>query len=657
MAPNECLGEITVFEKSGGPLTKRLTLRDGKIVNDSSACFMAHGSAHRVKIGSMQELADRINNFAPNQAYALGRLKDGVPDGATVVVADELKDEGDPSVIARTKKYLVFKEGEPGLVLLDIDVKGMPDTVKRRIEECGDIWGALCKVFPALKTVARVERASTSSGLRNKETGEEFPSSGGQHIVIWVRDAGDVPRFLSDFHDRLGLKGFGWGMVSVAGAFLERSLVDKSCGSPERLIFEAGPMLGPSLEQDPRNAIAHDGGVLDTQLCAPLTDAEKSKLKKLKAAESERLLPEREKAREALAAQHIERLTARGMSEAEARAQVDRWIDWQELSDDFPLPFDDPKLADTTVADVLAAPDDYINKTLSDPFEGPAYGRGKAKLFRRADGSLFIHSFAHGSINYELKADKTTGLVLPRGFKLNDGGLWFRKQDEDTPPVKVCGPFTIEARTSDDSHNNHGLLLQWIDRDGEQHTWSMSLRMVHADGNAIAAELEDAGLSCGTSRPAHEYLKHFLGAVIVRRRVRCVDHAGWHGALYVLPNCRVFGADAESIVLQTERAAAGSAYAERGTLPEWRDNVARYAVRNDLLVLTITVPPLPRRSWTCSASRPAGCICTAFRKAARRRRYVARRASMALPTINTSAPGARRRTGLKRLHRRPVTDC
>src|SRR5262245_20328011 len=101
---NECRTEITVFEKRDGPLTKRLALRDGKIVNDSSACFMTRGTAHRVKIDNVQALANLINNFAPNQAYALGRLKDGVPDAATVVVADELKDEGDPSVIARTKK-------------------------------------------------------------------------------------------------------------------------------------------------------------------------------------------------------------------------------------------------------------------------------------------------------------------------------------------------------------------------------------------------------------------------------------------------------------------------------------------------------------------------------------------------------------------------
>jgi hypothetical protein len=41
--PNECLGEITVFEKIGAPLTKRIALRDGEIVNDSSACRMANG--------------------------------------------------------------------------------------------------------------------------------------------------------------------------------------------------------------------------------------------------------------------------------------------------------------------------------------------------------------------------------------------------------------------------------------------------------------------------------------------------------------------------------------------------------------------------------------------------------------------------------------
>jgi hypothetical protein len=563
-----------------------------------------------------------------------------------------------PSVIARTKKYLVFKESEPGFVLLDVDVKGMPETVKHRIEECGGVLGALCEVMPALKTVARLERASTSSGLRNKETGETYHGSGGRHIVIPVRDAADIPRFLSDLHDHLWLKGFGWGMASAAGSFLERSLVDKYCGSPERLIFEAAPILVPPLTQEGRDADAYDGDILDTRsACLPLTDTETSKLNKLKAAEKVRLTPELEKAREAWTAQHVERLTARGMPEAEGRAQVDRWLDWQELSGDFPLPFDDPKLAGTTVADVLAAPDDYIGKALSDPFEGPGYGRGKAKLYRRANGSLFVHSFAHGGINYELKANKAAGLVMPRGFKMSGDGLWYRKHDdEDAPPVKVCAPFTIEARTSDDSHNNHGLLLKWIDRDGEQHAWSMPLRMVHAEGNAIAAELEDAGLSCGTSRAAHELLKQFFGAVDIERRVRCVNRAGWHGDAYVLPDGRVFGAAADSLVMQTDRVAGASAYAERGTLPEWCDNVARYAVGNDLLVLPISIafaaPLLDVLGEPSGGVHLHGISQSGKTTAAR-----------CAKSVNGPAddkhmrPGARPRTGWKRLPRKPAMRC
>jgi uncharacterized protein (DUF927 family) len=184
------------------------------------------------------------------------------------------------------------------------------------------------------------------------------------------------------------------------------------------------------------------------------------------------------------------------------------------------------------------------------------------------------------------------GVVIPRGFELNERGLFYHPPSnggEPAPVIWVCAPFEIVARTSDELHHNHGLLLHWIDHDGEQHTWAMPRELVHADGNAIAAALEEAGLSCGTSRAAHEALKHFLGAVRVKHHVRCVDHAGWHGPSYVLPNNRVFGVAANSLVLQTERVVASGAYVERGTLNEWRENIARYGIGNDLLALCISI--------------------------------------------------------------------
>jgi hypothetical protein len=214
----------------------------------------------------------------------------------------------------------------------------------------------------------------------------------------------DILRFLSDFHDRLWLEGWGWGLVSAAGSFLERALVDRAVASPERLVFEAPPIIEPPLEQAPRPAVAHEGNILDTKIaCPPLTDAEKAAVQKLKEAEERRLLPERREARAKWSADHIKRMTASGMPEAEARAQVDRWIDRKELTGLFPLEFDDPKRRGATVADVIAKPDKYVGQTLSDPYEGPGYGRGKAIVYRRDDGSLFINSFAHGGIRYELR--------------------------------------------------------------------------------------------------------------------------------------------------------------------------------------------------------------------------------------------------------------
>jgi hypothetical protein len=237
--------EITVFTKSGGPLSKHIELIAGRIANDSSSCRMARGSARRVRIdlANLAELADLHNGFTSQEAYALGRLKDGLPGSVKVVRADKLN--GDPNIIARTKTNIIFTKGEPGLVLLDIDLKAMPDGAKTRIKEKG-VWAALCAVMPALATAAYVERASTSAGLRNCKTGETYPGSGGFHAVIPVADGGDIPRFLSDFHDRLWLNGYGWGMVSGAGSFLERSLIDKACGSPERLIFEGPPIIEPT---------------------------------------------------------------------------------------------------------------------------------------------------------------------------------------------------------------------------------------------------------------------------------------------------------------------------------------------------------------------------------------------------------------------------
>jgi hypothetical protein len=397
-----CLVELTLLQKRSGLLSKVIRLVDGKVWSNGSACQMAHGAARRITFDNGQAFADFITGMPRNQALVLGQLKDGIPDYVEIVTDAELKHGAPPGAIARTKEYFGYEKDKPTFVLLDIDLKEMPEHVAKRVAERGGVWNALCEACPALKPVARIERPSTSSRLRNTKSGEEYPDSG-LHIFIRVRDGSDIPRFLAALHERLWLAGWGWGIVSAAGAFLERSLIDKSVGSPERPVFEGPAEVITPLEQGARIAIAYDGEDLDTQSVHSLTDAEALESGRLKAAEEVRLLPERTAARAKWIEARVEDLKKKGVPEPEARAQATHWADSRDLTGDFPLPFDDPAIAGTTVAQVLAAPGKYLGKHLSDPHEGPGYGRGKAILYQRRDGTLWINSFAHGGIKYELK--------------------------------------------------------------------------------------------------------------------------------------------------------------------------------------------------------------------------------------------------------------
>jgi putative DNA primase/helicase len=86
--------------------------------------------------------------------------------------------------------------------------------------------------------------------------------------------------------------------------------------------------------------------------------------------------------------------------------------------------------------------------------------------------------------------------------------------------------------------------------------------------------------------------KAFFGGVRVSRRLCCVNRAGWHqaaaGRLFVLPGGAAFGLENSSVVPQTDHAAVASAFSSRGTLPEWQEAVARYAIGNCRLALFLS---------------------------------------------------------------------
>jgi|SRR5271166_5837264 len=391
--------EITRLIKDGGPLTKKLHLAaDGSVANDSSQCRMSRGKIERMRLDDWRAFGPLIEKTPYNVAWALGSLRDGLPDEARLATKDDPR-ATQPGFVTRTAENFTYRGGRPGLILHDYDVKGMPAAVKARIEAQGGFIGALAAVCPGLAAAGYIRRRSTSANVVNGETGETYPSSG-EHVYLLVQDGSDARRVLYALHDRAWLCGLGWHLVGKAGQLLERSIIDRMVCAPERLVFEAAPDLDQPLRQEPRLAAVHDGPPLDTRAACPdLTPLEMIELDRLKAAAADALKPEAEAAKTAFMAERAAMLVEQGMSPESARATAEAWGKGV-LRPGALLDFDDTEIGRQPVAAVLADLSKFDGETLADPIDGVAYGRNCAIV----QGSS-IFSFAHGGARYQLMHD------------------------------------------------------------------------------------------------------------------------------------------------------------------------------------------------------------------------------------------------------------
>lgn len=402
--------EFTGFANKAGSLTKRISLGpDGNLVVDASACLMWQGTAWRVRVGSMQGVADYIGSCQHDQAIAVGALHHEQPDKVDVVTVETLAKMNGAAgshTISRTSQYIKYVADKPALALVDYDTKGVSKALAERIEALGGFWPALLVVIPELKDCGWVTRNSTSSGIERTDTGVKLRGSSGIHLFLSIHNGADVKRFLKALHERCWLNGFGWMMVGAGGQLLERSLVDRMVYAGDRLVFEATPILIGPLKQDAehRKPVAHEGPPADTfAICPDLSPAEIATFETLKRAERQRLGKDAAKVRAGFIKEQVARITAKtGCSHTEAKLAAAQMCEGV-LQTDVVLDFDDPDLTDSTVADMLADPERFVGKTLADPVEGILYGKCKAKVMQRPNGALWINSYAHGRSTYEFQ--------------------------------------------------------------------------------------------------------------------------------------------------------------------------------------------------------------------------------------------------------------
>ena len=205
--------------------------------------------------------------------------------------------------------------------------------------------------------------------------------------IVETTDGADVERALKAAHERLCLRGYGWSFAGRAGQTLEHSIVDRTVGRAQRLVFEGPPLVAPPLKQDAaiRRPEVHHGARIDASaIFKPLTANEVHDLARWRAAEERRIAPEKRRRRAEFIAEEARKLAERrpGMTIEAARAVIEKQANGL-LTPSIVLVFDDDDVGAKTVADVLDRPDEFAGLTLADPLEGPAAGRNKAAILHR----------------------------------------------------------------------------------------------------------------------------------------------------------------------------------------------------------------------------------------------------------------------------------
>lgn len=191
----------------------------------------------------------------------------------------------------------------------------------------------------------------------------------------------------------------------------------------------------------------------------------------------------------------------------------------------------------------------------------------------------------------EAKASDTADAAPRRGFRLDDKGVYFVdvKDGVQAPPRWVCAPLDILASVRDPHNCGWGLLVGFEDPDGRPHREIIPARSFNGEGLDASGLLLDRGLRIAPKgRPL---LLEYLQTARPKNRARHTTRTGWHDAdeksAFVLPD-RAFGQGGEEWIFEGE-SPGGNTYRSKGTLPLWRDEVARRCAGNSRLVLAVSI--------------------------------------------------------------------
>lgn len=171
-------------------------------------------------------------------------------------------------------------------------------------------------------------------------------------------------------------------------------------------------------------------------------------------------------------------------------------------------------------------------------------------------------------------------------FEMRPKGLW-RQSEKGWFPV--CPPFEVLAEGRDPESAGWGLLISLHDPDGRPHYVTVPYRVLRGDGAAALELFMDRGMVPHIG--CDKFLVEFLRETKTEKRARWVNRPGWHGdpaaGVYVTEN-QTYGAKPGELWLLESDGPRTNPFKTRGSLDDWRQNVAALCVNNSRLIFAIS---------------------------------------------------------------------
>lgn len=276
--------ELTLIE-STARLTKKITRRGNGLAKDSGGQMYA-GYATPKTVDGLKGLADLIAELKINQALTFGTIRDTVKVDqqhmiglSTYRIVTKAK-QIDGKNIARSRDFFHFRQGRPGILLLDYD----PVDGEKPLNP-DELLSVLESIVPKLHDCEVLISASASSHIYAND-GTLLKGAGGLHCFVKTADASEIPDIGAAIFARCWLAGLGYIQLSkpkdskTPQAKSLRTIIDASVWQPERLSFDAGAACGAGLYQKRPAPMYRNGRGLVLE-DVRLTDAEWEEVKAL----------------------------------------------------------------------------------------------------------------------------------------------------------------------------------------------------------------------------------------------------------------------------------------------------------------------------------------------------------------------------------------